>query len=256
MKEFYVDSNRIQLVEPGAIAFLPKTLEKISIGDNALSFGGYCLEIGSLPVKILNASDLSKTHEIQAEDVDFWCVNSTRAEISTYEIPKQTQYLFHTPNVGFNIFQSIQLPKYLREIIFKSNGLRLELPSLEFKDNVLEKIDFSSNVFFSLKGPLLNLSHLNVVDLSNNFCSYISKFFFSNTLHIKRLALNNNLLGFHLPSDVDGEIFRNLTELEDSVLQKTESQYYQEKFSVLRYLLKNSICLVTCWRPYRFIQVT
>ncbi|CAG2228521.1 unnamed protein product [Mytilus edulis] len=51
IREIYADSNRIQLVEIGAISYLPNTIEKISIGENWLSYGPYIFELQKLSTK-------------------------------------------------------------------------------------------------------------------------------------------------------------------------------------------------------------
>ncbi|XP_052065848.1 toll-like receptor 4 [Mytilus californianus] len=77
--------------------------------------------------------------------------------------------------------------------------------------NELKYVSLSDNVLHTWTGPITNVKKLTVVDLSTNFCSNISKKFFSpDFVSLKYLLLQNNLLGLVLPTDVQGEIFQNL----------------------------------------------
>ncbi|CAC5419593.1 unnamed protein product [Mytilus coruscus] len=240
IREIYADSNRIQLVEFGAISYLPNTIEKISIGENWLSYGAYIFELQKLSTKIINASFLSWSHDPREEDTG-WCVSGE----NSMEIDKtfNTCMSDHgTPVSGItkrisplklDYFKTINLPKNLKELYYTSCKLQFEIPKLNFSNNKLEKVDFSSNIFYSLKGPLVNLKHLNCLDLSNNFCSNISTVFFSGTPNIKTLMLQNNLLGFILPKDKEGKIFNHLVHLETIDLS-------ENKISVIPRLLFGS----------------
>ncbi|CAC5368021.1 unnamed protein product [Mytilus coruscus] len=87
--------------------------------------------------------------------------------------------------------------------------------------NTLETVDFSNNVLHSLVGPIYNVDSLKILNVSTNFCSNISKFFFSSDFkNLERLNFQNNLLGYVLPDDIDGEIFHNLESLTGLVLSK------------------------------------
>lgn len=221
IREIYADSNRIQLVEIGAISYLPNTIEKISIGENWLSYGSYIFELQKLSTKIINASFLAWSHDPREEDTG-WCVSGE----NSMEIDKTFNGCMsdhgtqvsgitkHLSPLKLDYFKTINLPKNLEELYYTSCKLQFEIPKLNFSKNVLEKVDFSSNIFYSLKGPLVNLKNLIYLDLSNNFCSNISTVFFSGTPNIKTLKLQNNLLGFILPKDKGGEIFNHLVHLE------------------------------------------
>ncbi|XP_063417886.1 toll-like receptor 4 [Mytilus trossulus] len=222
IREIYADSNRIQLVEIGAISYLPNTIEKISIGENWLSYGSYIFELQKLSTKVINASFLAWSHDPREEDTG-WCVSGENSlEIDT-NFKKCVSSDHGTPVSGvtkhisplkLDYFKTINLPRNLKELYYTSCKLQFEIPKLNFSKNVLEKVDFSSNIFYSLKGPLVNLKHLSYLDLSNNFCSNISTVFFSGSPNIKTLKLQNNLLGFILPKDKGGKIFNHLVHLE------------------------------------------
>ncbi|XP_076082951.1 toll-like receptor 4 [Mytilus galloprovincialis] len=224
LKEMYFDSNRIQLLQVGLISLLPKTIDTISISDNPLSYGEYVLEFRQLSAKILNVSFLSTSHLPVNEGFCISDLNETDFKQTLYECnnvvgEQQVSTMsreFMIFNAGFklDVLNIINLPLQLRVLYFTASKSEFEIPRLRFSENVLEKVDFSSNIFFSLKGPIVNLLHLHELDLSNNFCSNISNVFFNGTPNIRKLLLQNNLLGFILPNDGQGEIFRPLVKLE------------------------------------------
>jgi Leucine-rich repeat (LRR) protein len=53
------------------------------------------------------------------------------------------------------------------------------------------------------------------LDLSYNLCSNVSKVFFKSAPNLQTLNIQNNLLGFVLPDDVDGEIFQHVKSLQE-----------------------------------------
>ena len=69
------------------------------------------------------------------------------------------------------------------------------------------------NTFFRWAGPIIGINHLRLLNLSNNFCSNVSKDFFWHIINLSELYISNNLLGFSIASDLDGRIFENLLNL-------------------------------------------
>ncbi|XP_052075459.1 toll-like receptor 4 [Mytilus californianus] len=74
-------------------------------------------------------------------------------------------------------------------------------------------IDISNNAFYVWQGPISNLTCLTYLDISNNFCSNVSTNFFEYGSNLTTLLIQNNLLGFVLPTDTNGEILAKLTKL-------------------------------------------
>ncbi|XP_063404252.1 toll-like receptor 4 [Mytilus trossulus] len=224
LREIYVDSNRIQLIETGAISLLPKTIQKISIGDNQLSYGLYMFEFRQLSAEIINVSNTGMSHYPGNEDFCMSDMKETYDEQTLYEynnvvgshqVSTRTRRIrLYNAGLKIDYFNTINLPEKLTVLYYTASSTQFEIPRLRFGYNVLEKVDFSFNVFYSLKGPILGLDHLHELNLSNNFCSNISNFFFQGTPKLKSLLLQNNLLGFVLPNDEKGEIFKHLEQLE------------------------------------------
>ncbi|CAG2198475.1 unnamed protein product [Mytilus edulis] len=224
LREIYVDSNRIQLIETGAISLLPKTIQKISIGDNQLSYGLYMFEFRQLSAKIINVSNTGMSHYPGNEDFCMSDMKETDVEQTLYEYKnvvgthqvstRSRRIRIYNAGLKINYFNTINLPENLTVLYYTASSTKFEIPRLRFSYNVLEKVDFSFNVFYSLKGPILGLDHLHELNLSNNFCSNISNDFFEGTPNITSLLLQNNLLGFVLPNDEKGDIFKHLRRLE------------------------------------------
>ncbi|XP_061175903.1 toll-like receptor 4 [Saccostrea echinata] len=82
------------------------------------------------------------------------------------------------------------------------------------------KYVYDDNAFYVWDGPVHGLDCINVVNLSNNFCSYVSEHFFQYAGSSTELYLRNNILGFSLARDIGGLIFRNLNKLEILDLQE------------------------------------
>ncbi|XP_052079734.1 toll-like receptor 4 [Mytilus californianus] len=224
LREIYVDSNRIQLIQTGAISLLPKTIQKISIGDNQLSYGLYMFEFRQLSATIINVSNTGMSHPPGDEDFCMSDMKETDVERTLYEYKNvvgaqqvstwSRKIRIYNAGLKINYFSTINLPENLTVLYYTASSTKFEIPKLRFSYNVLEKVDFSFNVFYSLKGPILGLYNLQEFNLSNNFCSNISNVFFTGTPNIKSLLLQNNLLGFVLPNDEKGEIFKHLEKLE------------------------------------------
>ncbi|XP_063425742.1 toll-like receptor 4 [Mytilus trossulus] len=224
LREIYVDSNRIQQIELGAISNLPKTIDKISIGDNQLSYGLYLFEFLHLSAKIVNVSFLGTSHLPINEGLCVSILSEKDFEQTVYEYTfdsgtqhlstVSSQIMVFDAGLKLDIWSKINLPKNLTVLYYVGSKTQFEVPRLQFSDNVLEKVDFSFNIFYSWKGPIVNMPHLHELDLSNNFCSNISNVFFNGTPNIQKLLLQNNLLGFILPKDQKGEIFKPLVKLE------------------------------------------
>ncbi|CAC5403877.1 unnamed protein product [Mytilus coruscus] len=115
-------------------------------------------------------------------------------------------------------FIPIFIPHQLKRIHFRQCKVRSKFPKLSLSNNLLEYIDASFNTFYDWRGPILNLKHLKFLDLSNNFCSNVSKIFFIGGTNLTTLLVQNNLFGFALPDDHTGETFAALTILETLIL--------------------------------------
>ncbi|XP_069114150.1 toll-like receptor 4 [Argopecten irradians] len=218
LTHIYIDSNRLSMLEIGTVKQLPKTLIYISVIDNKLSFGLYDVEmLSSLPnIEVIHAEYQGVPHNFQTGSSD---CNDWRAPPASYDVISfggSSELLSCNRNPLSNIHHSsriitlIQLPYSVRELFYSHNSMNFELGNIHFRDNNLTYVDLSNNLFHSWKGPLSNLPHVKYVDLSNNFCTYMSKDFVMKENIVETLLLGNNLLGLVLNTDFNGEIFQNL----------------------------------------------
>ncbi|VDI25881.1 Hypothetical predicted protein [Mytilus galloprovincialis] len=215
--ELYMDSNRLQLLEPGALNMLPKTLKKISAGDNQFTYGRYILHLSVLSnVQELNVSYMGISHDYLDKDEDCdivsldnsLCDKDFRHNIN--DINKNDY--FQTPSDDVPI--PLNVPYKLRMFHYRRCDMRYKLPAIYLLNNSLEYIDASFNALYDWQGPFHNLHNLKYLDLSNNFCSNVSKTFFNGAPNLTSLFVGNNLLGFVLPNDHTGDTFSSLRMLQ------------------------------------------
>ncbi|CAC5414807.1 unnamed protein product [Mytilus coruscus] len=218
--EIYIDSNRLQLFEPGALNMLPKTLEKISAGDNQFTFGKYIGELSVLSnVQELNVSYMGISHNFLDKDEDCSIVswdNSScgkDSHIFRQDDNKINKIDYFQTSSG-DVTITLHIPYELRIFHYKRCDMRYYLPEIFLTNNSLEYIDASFNTLYDWRGPFYNLDNLKFLDLSNNFCSNVSKKFFNGAPNLTSLFVGNNLLGFVLPYDHTGETFSSLIMLQ------------------------------------------
>ncbi|CAC5412711.1 unnamed protein product [Mytilus coruscus] len=221
--QIYLNSNRLQLFEEGAMDFFSKTLKILSGADNEFSFSGrYTDDLIKLTVHEVNMSYLGMSHFLKYsnENCDHTLITPSRCNYNPKVFKKVT---IKTPNLkndtSNSLFSSfgddiVLIPYQLRKLHLRECKLRYYLPDITFSNNLLEYADFSSNTFYDWQGPLGNLNQLKFFNLSNNYCSKVSTKFFTGMPNLTTLLLQNNLLGFVLPSDNSGEILAPLTKLE------------------------------------------
>ncbi|XP_076084744.1 toll-like receptor 4 [Mytilus galloprovincialis] len=177
----YLDSNRLQLVEPGALFMIPKTLKKLSIAENEFAYGEYLHEIFSVTVQEVNISYMGMSHYLmdKEEPCDKYFSESSSCG------KEQDRYGQNTSNIiNINTFEPhfdglipVVIPYQLRKLHYRHCNIRYNLPELTLSNNLLEYIDASFNTFYDWRGPIHNLKHLKFLDLSNNYCSNVSEIF-------------------------------------------------------------------------------
>lgn len=78
----------------------------------------------------------------------------------------------------------------------------------------LRELYIQDNFLFSWDGPVRGIENLEIVDMSNNYCSHISKSFLKYAKGVKFLKMSKNDIGKSLLNDSEGEIFNNTKSLE------------------------------------------
>lgn len=232
LTEIHLSSNRLEMVEQGAIISLPQTIRKVSVGDNNLVFGLYLLELFFLnKLEWINATLQHMSHspeEVLRSFLFFSCNNRRRIyqDNSTIETMKTSFCNLDTFQksrwVKLGIFQGFSstkinytfpVPPKLKTLFLNESNLGYTIPAISFMKNSIENIYMQGNLLQSWIGPIRTLGNLKRLNLSNNVCSKVDRDFFQHLNALTELYLNNNLLGFNLALDKEGKIFRNLTTL-------------------------------------------
>ncbi|XP_052076849.1 toll-like receptor 4 [Mytilus californianus] len=210
LEEMHGDSNRIQLIEDGAIQQLPSSIRKLFVSDNEFSYGQYVFDFITMQIEFVNASFLFSSRrenerEEKCERPDESCCNKFCKPIHTSD---ETISRFSAA------WRVLPIPRKLKRVLYKDCFLRYEIPQYTVSENIVEYVDLSYNIFYSWIGPLLTFDHVQFLDLSNNICSNVSKAFFKSVPNVITLLIQNNLLGFVLPDDTEGEIMQHMPALQ------------------------------------------
>ena len=275
LKEIYLESNKISVIDKKAVAYIPRSLEVVSLKDNIIMLGVYIYEILQRVdlldhLQKVDISDQNRNHFMlrwkrdkenetiqQVENVLFENnkygnrsvvtkhaeklmvnnrMNATIQKTQPDLIAKLTatqlsRWLTSRHNATTEIQQvhrspdnkqpsvskgtiSLVLPKNLNCLDASNMKVRLELRSVTFEPNKLQKLFLSRNTFFHWYGPFKGLGNLTKLDLSWNACSDMNLTTFHFMPNLRVLNLSINFLDIPLNRDHRGTIFRNQEKLE------------------------------------------
>ncbi|XP_062587183.1 toll-like receptor 4 [Saccostrea cucullata] len=243
LEELNLAYNRINSLESGVLTEFPKSLKYLNLANNVLSFGIYLLEFGDLSnIITINASFQSSFHQMRL--IEFFtsckdtkpgqCANLTENQNGETTVKKRINLTLQT-QVNITVF----LPPNLKTLYFHDNLYKMTLQNFVFKSvkaPVLSRIYFQNNIIYELNGPITGIESVFHADFSNNFCSYISPWFFKDLKNISYLDLSKNALGENLENDVEGEIFQNLFILK--TLNLTRNRIVRLPIKVFRNLMQ------------------
>lgn len=236
LTEIYIEKNRLEQFEPGALLNVPKTLTKLSLGENKLTQGMYIIDYFFLErLRILNISvqlrpapgPYPKSIFEDCEEKTDACGVGSRLHSVVEEDDERTKdktvikdRMIHNLKFPNDTLITIYVPRSLE--IFYANVSRLYTPIPEFGINStnLREIYGQSNFFYSWIGPIHGMQHISVLDLSDNLCSYISETFLKYATGLKVLNLSNNDIGQSLSKDEEGKIFENVISVENIDLSR------------------------------------
>nr|WBP49903.1 Toll-like receptor protein [Mimachlamys nobilis] len=219
----YVNHNRLALLESGTAKELPKNLTFLSVSDNKLSFGLWYIELmsGMPNIEIIHAEHQGSPHNLQSgsSDCNDWRAPPSPHNMITFgqsapELHDCNRNPLKKVNHDKNVVTQFSFPLSLKEFYYSNNAMNFEIGRIVFTENNIRVFDLSNNLFYSWRGPLVNLNRVQYIDFSNNYCSYISEYLFPRDNDIRTLLVGNNLLGLVLYKDTYGNIFRNWTRLE------------------------------------------
>ncbi|XP_071110387.1 toll-like receptor 4 [Haliotis cracherodii] len=187
LEELNITGNRIELIDRNAMLYLPRSLKKICIRDNHLGFGLYMLELFILTnLKWFDAS-YQGTSSLSFFDNEKLYSRHRRHSV------QNTQAL--TMNVALTI------PPNATYADFSYCKMTYDIVNFRFSENSLRELNLSHNYLSKWIGPIWGLKHLEIVDLSHNFCDFIGKEFGKHFPSIKTLNLGYNYLGYTLQND-------------------------------------------------------
>ncbi|XP_076117679.1 toll-like receptor 4 [Mytilus galloprovincialis] len=210
LEELHGDSNRIQLIEEGTIQQLPASIRKLFVSDNEFSYGQYILDFITTQIEFVNASFLFNSRRDKEREE-----KCGRPDESSCNKVFKPNYAFDETISRFSTAgRLLPLPRKLKKVLYKDCFLRYDIQQYTISENIVEYVDLSYNIFYSWIGPLLTFDHLQLLDLSNNICSNVSKVFFQSFPNLTELLIQNNLLGFVLPDDTEGEIMQHMPALQ------------------------------------------
>ncbi|XP_046577158.1 LOW QUALITY PROTEIN: toll-like receptor 4 [Haliotis rubra] len=230
IQRLYIGHNFIEALEEGVFDFYPSSLELLSIVDNRFTVGAYVYNVRKAKgLKSLDMSDMSITHNF------FW------------EFPNHLRMKRH-------LEQMFHGPPDLENVTVRNYEMKSVIPDMHINLPKITFLDASNNVMTKWIGPIKGLESLKRADLSNAFCSYIKKSFFSAFPNLTFLNISNNLIGDALRKlrNDSGTIFQSLTKIE--ILDLSASRIRRLHRSIFEFNTKLTYLdlsnnELTCWDP-------
>ncbi|KAH3786374.1 toll-like receptor 4 [Dreissena polymorpha] len=199
-----LDDNRIKSVEIDAFLKLPKTLEHLSVKQNKFELGFYMF----YAYQLTNLKSIDLSYNFFGHAYSLWrqpnSLTVSRNDLNPkmthdelgrsvaisddIECQKPQNFIPTISVTGF-------LPPKLEEIDISNS--KIGFPIYDFyidTNNSLKRVIGSNSLLYCWAGPVHGVKHVEVVDLSNNFCSIVKKDFFKNMPNLKQLFLKNNNL--------------------------------------------------------------
>ncbi|XP_046551631.1 toll-like receptor 4 isoform X1 [Haliotis rubra] len=192
LEELYIEANRIEIIDKNVMSNLPTSLKKISIKENNLSFGLYLMELSVLTD--LKWVDASHQDTSIISFFDTTSLHSRRLlQLDKYNKPiRGNVTIYVPPNVTF--------------INASHSKMAFEVLRFQIGENKIREIDLSFNYFTLWTGPIIGLTHLEKVHVSNNFCEHLAEGVFSYFPSLKYLDISSNYLGYTLTNDTFSEM--------------------------------------------------
>lgn len=229
LEKLNLASNRINSLELGVLSTLPKSIKHLNLANNDLSFGYYLAEFGNLQnIVSLNISFQSSFHQIWTENFLIRCNDTRRrsvcrSERSTDQDDGQKQIKWNNFSLKRRMNISIYLPPRIEKLYLHDNLYKMTVQDYSFTSlgpPSLTHVYLQNNIIYQLNGPITGLTSIYYMDMSNNFCGFISSCFFDDFKNMSYLDLSQNALGEVLENDVDGQVFKNLLKLSTLNLAK------------------------------------
>ncbi|KAH3867720.1 toll-like receptor 4 [Dreissena polymorpha] len=232
LKMVSLDNNKISEIDKDAFEIIPETLEHLRARRNKFELGYYLLY--AYRMKNLRKLEASFSHM----DLQFFVLNDNlefeHPQMHLYNNTLTHKYansLFHSNENNTHTVQikDSDCPKSLLYFVPPVVNTAFLPPKLEYIDISHSKIGFpiydfyiesnnslktviaSYSLLYCWEGPVHGVQHIEIIDLSNNFCSNVNENFFTSTPKLKRLHLQRNYLYFVVAYK---KIFQSNSELE------------------------------------------
>ena len=209
IEEIDISGNNIEMVEAGAMDYLPNTLEVLDISDNRFVYAKYVYDVFKMKnIRIIKANKLNYYH---IKDIHVPSEAGAQRNLLGYTIA--TDYLQRNSHQkSVEATATFQLPPRLEVVESQLSGLNFRIPSFITSNNSLTILNLHKNLIHSWIGPL-GLRHLKSLDLSLNYCDHVDSNFFTEMANLETLLVGCNFLGDSLETDVNGDIFKPLNKL-------------------------------------------
>lgn len=123
-------------------------------------------------------------------------------------------YNFKSRPWWYGFLVTFNIPKTLEILYANMSRLYRTIPGFGMNATGLREVYVQDNFFYSWDGPIHGAENIKIIDISNNFCSYVSKSFLKYARGLTILNMSKNDIGKSLSKDVEGEIFQNTVSLE------------------------------------------
>lgn len=215
ISEIYFEKNRLEQLEPQALRLLPINLTLISFGENKLTTGRYLIDFSFLQnIRVYNMS-LQLRPPPYPESIFDTCKEKSDVLAAKFDVSETKRApLSFLPSKSWHLNWTIILPKSLKVLYANMSRLFSRIPECGINATGLRELYIQDNFLFSWDGPVRGIENVEIADMSNNYCSHISKSFLNYAKGVKFLKMSKNDIGKSLSNDIEGEIFKNTKSLE------------------------------------------
>uniref|UniRef100_A0A8W8JI79 TIR domain-containing protein n=1 Tax=Magallana gigas TaxID=29159 RepID=A0A8W8JI79_MAGGI len=206
ISEIYLEKNRLEQLEPGALRLLPNTIDIISFGENKLTQGRYILDYFFLQnARVLNISVqlrpppypesifercIEKTDVLRPNERNF--VKRDTSKIRENKYKSLINEFIHRNRWHWKFVLTFDLPKSLEVLYANMSRLYRTIPEFGINATGAREIYAQDNFLYSWDGPIHGVENIKIMDLSNNFCSHISKSFLKYARGLTTLRMSKN----------------------------------------------------------------
>ena len=235
LTKLYFDLNKIEVIEKEVFSVLPKSLKKITMSGNRLTYGSYVKY--NADMTHLLTLDLSRQHlsfdpyvykhypyssprSVSDNDMVAWSNGRHSIGVVRGNIPPNNTCSSCLDVCRKYNLQCFCLPPKLQKLKWKMSSLRFPVGYAKVcKPSNLTILDLGFNLILEWIGPVDGLEQLVELNLAENYCKNMSSYFFDTFFSLQKLNISFNFLGPILnPANQNSannstNFFKNLTKL-------------------------------------------